>query len=180
MGIITIDMPATTPLAKENARNYQKDYWKANSERRLAIQKRYREKHKQTLLEKEAARRQANPDYDRVKGKRWRIRNRAKQLWQYANREAAVKDIPFDLTVEWIQKRLDAGLCEVTQLPFDESSTTKFNPYKPSLDKKNPAGGYTQDNVQMVVWVYNLAKGTWSHDVVMTLAKALCQHDNAK
>lgn len=84
----------------------------------------------------------------------------------------------FDLTKEWIAEKLIAGSCEVTGITFDLNRDGRGNGYKksfaPSLDRTNCELGYTQDNVKIVVWAYNGAKGTGSHEEVMLLAKALC------
>src|SRR5579872_2900815 len=85
------------------------------------------------------------------------------------------KHLPSNLTKEWILERLERGVCEVTGLPFDLSKTgTRQNPFAPSLDRKNPHAGYTTDNVQVVVWIYN-AKQNFTHDDVLRLSAALLE-----
>lgn len=41
------------------------------------------------------------------------------------------------------------------------------------MDRKVPQKGYTPENVQMVVWIYNAAKWTGTHEDVMVLVRAL-------
>lgn len=78
------------------------------------------------------------------------------------------------ITVDWICERIERGHCEVTGIPFDLSRVPSGrNPFTPSLDQKIPGGGYTPENTQVVVWIYNAAKGTWSHADVMKLVEAL-------
>lgn len=83
---------------------------------------------------------------------------------------------PFDLTKEWIKGKIEHGFCEVTGLPFclDILLTSK-RPFSPSIDKIDPKGSYTKDNCQVVCFIYNVAKGEFTHDDVMRLAKSLIQ-----
>ena len=75
-----------------------------------------------------------------------------------------------------IARRIAAGYCEVTGLPFDMGLAGEkvARAYTPSLDRIDSTEGYTPDNVQVVVWIYNRAKGVDGHDAVLTLARALC------
>lgn len=80
------------------------------------------------------------------------------------------------ITTTWIAKRLKRGMCEVTGLPLDLSQPNgERGPFSPSLDQKIPGGGYTIENTQVVCWIYNSAKGSWSHDDVIKLARAVLQ-----
>lgn len=87
---------------------------------------------------------------------------RAKTLYYGARTRAKHKGIDFDLTIEWIYTRLKKGKCEATGLKFNvkiyKSGYEKINPYAPSLDQIEPSGGYTKDNVQVVVDFYNKMK----------------------
>ena len=81
----------------------------------------------------------------------------------------------FDLTREWAEEKIEAGVCEVTGLQFEYSKDGKdrFQPFIPSVDRIDSSKGYTQDNCRMVVWIYNMAKAEWSDDIVLRMAKAL-------
>jgi hypothetical protein len=96
---------------------------------------------------------------------------------------ARLRKLDFSLTEEWIQGYLDIGRCQVTGLTFDFKVGTGAgnngrNPYGPSIDRKDPSKGYTGDNCQVVLWMLNAAKGSWSMDEVMTLARALIDSTN--
>ena len=101
-------------------------------------------------------------------------------------RDSAVKrDLAFDLTEQWIQTRLDRERCEVTGLKFDLTIGTgkrrgRRNPYGPSIDRIDPDGGYTWDNCQVVLWMLNAAKGSWSMDDLMKMAEALINMDRER
>jgi hypothetical protein len=87
------------------------------------------------------------------------------------------KDTPKEVTIkgDQIAAILDSGYCQATGLPFDMDST-KFShtsPLAPSLDRKDNSKGYTPDNTQVVVWIYNNAKSDWGEGALNALAHAL-------
>lgn len=97
----------------------------------------------------------------------WAIRLRNK-----AQSRAKAKNLEFDLTREFILGKLEKGVCEVTGVPLDLSGGGR-KPLTPSLDKIDPMKGYTQDNVQLVSFIYNVAKGDWKHEDVLDFARSL-------
>lgn len=80
--------------------------------------------------------------------------------------------------MEWVEEHITPGTCEVSGIPFDFTPDGRGTGYKnsfgPSLDRTDSRLGYTQDNTKIVVWAYNGAKGTGTHEDVLRLAKALC------
>lgn len=152
---------------KEGARRYR--------QRNPDKAKEYYRKNTTLIAEKTRADKLANPDKYRIKSQRYwaSVKGRANYMLRAAkNRHETVT-----ITREWIQERLDRGVCEVTGLPFViESRLVKSairEPWSPSLDKKDPLQGYTPENTQVVVWAYNTAKGSWKHEDVLTMARAL-------
>jgi hypothetical protein len=109
------------------------------------------------------------------------VPGKARSLYQSARSSARERNLPFDLTTLWIEERLNNGVCEVSGLPFSMTvggghltcGAGNQNPFGPSLDRRESAKGYTQENVQIVVWIYNACKQTHTHADVMTLARAL-------
>lgn len=95
---------------------------------------------------------------------------------------AAKDDLPYDLDYAWLRGRLESGKCERTGIPFTKiGSGGAFGPFSMSLDRVDPAMGYTKDNVMLVVWIYNAAKGKGTHADVERMAYALLgipEHDN--
>jgi hypothetical protein len=77
------------------------------------------------------------------------------------------------ITVSWVADKIAQGKCEVTGIPFDMSPHKPARSFTPSLDRIDPKRGYHPDNVQVVCWIYNRAKGVNSAADVLTLAKAL-------
>lgn len=71
--------------------------------------------------------------------------------------------IEFSITSQWFRhKAIDIGVCEDTGIPFNHDRPTtkgKRNPFGPSIDRRDPNKGYTEDNCKVVVWIHNRAKG---------------------
>lgn len=108
--------------------------------------------------------------------------DRAYRLWNDARQRARRSDLPFEITLDWLKAKIDAGTCEVTGINFDTAlgpGSGRGNPFGPSLDQKVPGAGYTPDNTRVVCWMFNLAKGTNTDADVMKLAKALVQREAA-
>lgn len=91
-------------------------------------------------------------------------------MWNNARQRAKARGIDFTLPLEWVEERLEKGHCEVTGIPFDFSFQRLWSP---SLDKIDPTKGYTPDNTQMTVFIYNSAKLTGTHEDVLRFARAL-------
>jgi hypothetical protein len=81
-----------------------------------------------------------------------------------------------EITEKWILERVSAGVCEVTGLPFIlpviKNGKQKNQPFSPSLDRKNPALGYTPDNCRVVVWAFNAALADWGEEIYLAVARA--------
>lgn len=84
---------------------------------------------------------------------------------------------PPDFTSKWIEKKIIAGVCEATGIPFDlETKRTEIhasNPWVPSLDRIDSSRPYLKENVQVVVYMYNVCKGEFAHEDVVRFAKML-------
>lgn len=102
-------------------------------------------------------------------------RERLHTLLSACKLRAKKRGMDFDLTPGWVASRLQKGSCEVTGLPFDfVTEDEKRNAYAPSIDRKDCRGGYTQDNCQMVIWMYNAAKSEGADEDVALMARAMC------
>ena len=102
-------------------------------------------------------------------------KGKAVKMFHAAKSRADKKGLEHDLSIKWLVDKLEVGVCEATGLPFcyEIVGHGPRNPFCPSLDRKDCSKGYTKDNVQVVVWMYNAAKGTWGHDYVLALVEAL-------
>ena len=93
--------------------------------------------------------------------------------------KCAQRGLPFDISYDWVYEKLEFGYCEATGLPFSwaraKDLDTWRNPHGPSIDQIEPSGGYIEDNCQMVVFHYNLAKSAFSVEQLTTLARAILE-----
>lgn len=95
-------------------------------------------------------------------------------MWRAARTRAERKSIPFDLTLERVERAVVGGVCEVTGLRFVlDLPKARAHAYSPTIDRVDSDGGYTMDNVQITCWLYNRAKADGSHEEVLTLVHAL-------
>lgn len=79
----------------------------------------------------------------------------------------------FDLTIDWLLAtvRKQKYRCALTALPLDLGKMHR-NPFGPSLDRIDCAGGYTQDNVRVVAMAVNIMLSDWGESVLEKVAKA--------
>ena len=102
------------------------------------------------------------------------IERRAYVVWKRAKDRAAKRSIVFDLPQETVATWLRAGKCAATGLVLDmKFAAKKLNPLAPSLDRIDPAYGYTPKNTRMVCWIFNRAKGDGTDADVQLLVEAL-------
>jgi hypothetical protein len=97
-----------------------------------------------------------------------------------ARRRAEKAGKPFDLTQDFLRKLLDAqgGCCALTGIPMEEPKRGRNNPFVLSLDRIDSRGGYTQDNVRLVIFAMNAALGPWGEDVFYRIAAAYLERIN--
>ena len=88
-----------------------------------------------------------------------------------AKQRAKAKSLPFSLDWRDIQRRIDAGFCEVTRLPFDLSVPKSWN--APSLDRRVPRKGYTPENVRVVLYAVNVMASDWGLEPILRIADAI-------
>lgn len=88
-------------------------------------------------------------------------KHRAKKAW-----------LPFDLDAyrSEIRARIEAGVCELTGLPFAIGGDRDWN--SPSIDRIEPELGYVYSNVRIILWSLNSAFGYWGEDQFEIVARA--------
>jgi hypothetical protein len=96
---------------------------------------------------------------------------RATHIFHVCKNRAAKKGLPFEITREWIHERLIKGICEATGIPFILDEETGV--WSPSIDRIDPAKGYTPDNCRLVIMAFNGAKHTGTDADVLRLAEAV-------
>lgn len=102
---------------------------------------------------------------------------RAQLMLTFTRTRAARKGVPFEIDLDFLAPRLQAGRCEATglRLVLDEPwrCKTRKHPHSPSIDRIDPERGYTPDNTRVVAYLYNVAKSDYSDADVLELARAI-------
>lgn len=98
----------------------------------------------------------------RLAVKRWFQANTGRFLYQRAKRSARERGLSFSLTEDWFVEKVNAGVCELTGLPF--GPILENDPYAPSPDRIVNEIGYEDGNGRMILWWLNNAKATMSED----------------
>ena len=107
------------------------------------------------------------------------VKIRAQRLYGNAQKRAKSQGWPApDFTSLWIEEKILAGVCEVTGIPFDivgHSTPTAHakNPWVPSIDRIDSAQPYLKNNVQLVVFMYNVCKAEFAHADVVKFCRAV-------
>ena len=106
---------------------------------------------------------------------------RAESLTNAAKMRATKRGLEFSITAKWVEKRIAAGFCEATGIPFvlEPSAETRRHPFAPSLDRTDSTKGYTKDNVKIVSVIYNIAKADFSPEHLEMMARAVVARADA-
>ncbi len=100
-------------------------------------------------------------------------------LFNNTKKRATLKGVEFALELDdllLIAKR-SGGQCEVSQIPFDFSSSPEKGyrrPYYPSIDRKDARRGYNKDNCRLVCVAVNYAMNIWGEHVLRAIANGIC------
>lgn len=114
-----------------------------------------------------------NREHLRERERLRQLEKRGQVLVAYARRRAKERGLPFDLDdhVEEIQRRIDAGQCELSGLAFSLVGGRTWD--SPSIHRREPAGGYVIENVQVICHGLNAALGEWGSDVLELMVTAM-------
>ena len=84
------------------------------------------------------------------------------------------RGIPFDLDQHLgeLNQRYEAGICELTGLPFRQYLWGKRTWDSASIHRVNPTDGYIYSNVQVVCFAVNAAIGDWGEEAFTMIASA--------
>lgn len=96
-----------------------------------------------------------------------------------ARNRAKASAIPFDLSPAYISDMMRAQMCAcaVSGIQFDlgrsgvRQGKTRL-PFRPSIDKLDPALGYVRGNVRVVCFAVNMALSDWGDDVFLEVCRA--------
>lgn len=121
--------------------------------------------------EAERRRKRANPELTHDRHRKWRRDYRGHALVNVAKHRAKARGIPFDLSPLDIQKRIEAGHCELTGIAFNLDEPRAWN--APSLDQRSPGEGYTRQNVRVVLYALNVMANVWGESRILEIASAI-------
>jgi hypothetical protein len=119
----------------------------------------------------ERSRKRSHPDTVSAQMKSWRLKRRGYALVNVAKHRAKTRSLGFNLDPTDIQKRIDAGVCELTGITFNLTEARAWN--APSLDRIDPKRGYTKDNVRVILYAVNVMANTWGHQRITEIASAI-------
>ena len=99
-------------------------------------------------------------------------RNKIRHKLEGIKKRADKKYFDYDLTVDWYIKELERGTCAITGIPFNlEPWTGRMHPFLPAVDREDNNKGYTQDNCNLVVYIFNIAKGENTYEEMYEWSK---------
>ena len=122
------------------------------------------------------------------KFKRWRreysrtVVGRLRTVLNSAKTRAKNQKLVFDLDFDWLmeQYRKQDGKCSLTgiqlQFGFNYDSSRRYMPESPSLDRIDPALGYTKGNTRLVCTAINIAMNSFGERSFEALCKAYLNH----
>jgi len=151
------------PRVRPAKTEYNKNYYVANKDRLRASNKEWYFANKAELAVRK------KDEYARSSTD---LALRARYLVNSCKARAKTKGLPFALDAKDIALRLQAGVCELTGISFDFTRNKGRGPFSPSLDRRVLSEGYTLDNISVVVWALNAARGDWGDDVLWQILAA--------
>ena len=103
--------------------------------------------------------------------KAYRLTHRARVLVTMARYRARKKGMEFNLNVQDLQARVEAGVCELTSIPLNLEGGKTWD--SPSLDRIDNAKGYTMANVRVVLFAVNTMANVWGAEKIEEIAAAI-------
>ena len=158
---------------KEKINDYSKKYYEKNKETLIQYGINYYTENKDKLLEK------SNKRYQKDRNDK---NKRAARLLKSAKARSKQKNLELAITKDWINEKLQLGLCELTSIEFDFNTWDgkNTNPFSPSLDRIDNLKGYTPDNVRVVLFCVNSALNSYGLKFMVPIFKKLIKSYNAK
>jgi len=148
-----------------------------------AYQKIWNSENRQKIKERRIANRieisvKAKAKYQRTKQKitLYREANLSRLLLNGARARSRKLNLPFDLTVDWIEAKLSAGYCEVSGIAFNCKQGIGHKWDGPTLDRIKPELGYVIGNVRMIIYRANVAMHDHGIDGLLMIADAIRAH----
>lgn len=158
---------------REAIRARQHAWYLRNREKSIVKEKERYAKNRADIMAKNRIRILKNPEKYRAMRQEFRQSHRGNILLSGAKKYCRVHGIHFDLTVSWVQSRIDAGVCEMSGLPFDMAARRGAN--TPSIDRIDPKGPYTQANCRVILWFINRALSNYGEEYSLKVFRAIIE-----
>lgn len=154
--------------------------------------RRYREKNRDKVREAQQASRSTLSGREKARkaARQSMARRRSERpatYWFYnLKKRAQDSNKEFDLTEEFLGELLAPMVCSVTGISLSHTGDCepdahgRMSPWAPSVDRINSARGYTQDNVRLTCWAFNMAKGPWHESVFARVAQAYVRKNDGQ
>lgn len=90
------------------------------------------------------------------------------------------------INADWIWRaaQRQGFRCAISGLPFSKKfespGAVVSRPFWPSIDRRDPNKGYTEDNIQLVCNLANFAKNQWSEEALVEFCKAVAEKQSEK
>lgn len=98
-----------------------------------------------------------------------------------AKQRAAKTNRPFDLTLKDVLRLYDQqnGRCAISARRFSAENAKhgRSNPFRPSIDRKDNSGGYTLDNIQIVLAGVNTGRSDFSDFEYIQICRAVARNN---
>ena len=114
---------------------------------------------------------QARPEETKDSFSAWRKQRRGFALVNTAKHRAKARGLEFDLDPHEIQRVIVNGYCELTGIAFSLDEPRAWN--APSLDRIDPAQGYTRANTRVVLYALNVMANTWGPQKIIEISSAI-------
>ena len=141
---------------------YQRQNAGKHAAQKAIYQKAYKERNKEVLATK--SKRRSQEKYQQDRGTIYHV---LRELLWGAKARAKKNNLPFDLTIEWLQSMIISH-CPITLQPIDwlkeQVVDGKAGQNSPSIDKNKPELGYIQSNCSIVSYRGNVIKSNGSID----------------
>lgn len=100
------------------------------------------------------------------------------KLWLRTRDRAEKNAWGFDIGKEWLYNEITrTGRCAISGIPFTfaglDDADIRLRPFSPSIDRIDSKGGYTKDNVRIVLAALNIAFGEWGEKIAYAIFAAI-------
>ncbi|GIV43855.1 MAG: hypothetical protein KatS3mg035_0978 [Bacteroidia bacterium] len=113
------------------------------------------------------------------------VRGKLYDLLEAARGRAKKNNLEIDIDLNFLLDLYtqQEGKCKLTNIDFTfkrREDGVHFNPFNPSIDKINPFGGYTKNNIRLVCTIVNLALNNFGEDSFKIMCEAYINNSKNK